>query len=534
MAAAKDDLLLRIRLESLNHSFQQMTALADAMTSTNGSIDRLRGLLSGDKPTNGTAAHKLTDDVPTDDNNTLRGPASEMTALNKQLRSVEDLLRSLLGLLKSNADVTPEDFVDQRLETTNVSAATKRLADLAKTIAAVKDEADELWEDMNDWRYLGQRGREHSTDKEFRTAAREVEKLLQDLKSGGQPDPAWESYQTLVATRTPPLFKGFVELASGLTMRGRRLDDRVCAMADDLVLDWAPYYDLSTALTIPAHNDQVWASRDDVQAARMVRLGVAGWTVWSLPLFAGTFWRMYADQEYAEEMADLAPDDESRQRLRTYVGDALAVKMMGPAYACSLILLRLDPAQTDQDGLAAGVDSVRAQVVLNTLKDEELAPWSDIRKLLDGAWTESFARIPAAEPHPDLKFFEPVLTLAQRFEKEFERRVGRMAHVNDRRWKATRELAGQALREQAAGQTKREYRENLTTLLQDLSVVDALNAAWRRRLLPASCDPPAPVPEDQAVEARRIATVLSDHVWPSLQRPSSGAGPIRAGGSRGR
>src|SRR6478609_7468357 len=489
MTQATTDLLLRIRLESLNHSFQRMGALADSMTTASGSIARLRELMldepngadddrtSGDNVGNG---HSTGDETGGESDGHVSeaaprsGADSEPIAINKELRAVEDLLRSLLVLVRRQQDVSPMDFVRQRLSNEAVGDAKKRLELLEQTITAMKEETDALWEEANDWNYLGKRGDELSGRLEFRSTAREVDRLLGSLRTGGsiEVESAWKKYQLLMSTRTPSLFKSFVELVSGLTLRGRRLDGRVCAMAEDLLSDWEPYMepymDLKRALAIPALDDEVHATQNDTDAAKMMRLGFTGWTVWSLPLFAGTFWRLFADHEYRNELTEATGDEQVRQRLRTYTGDALAVKMMGPAYACSLLLLSLDPAQSEQDGLTKGFDVVRAQSAMNALTREEMST-DAIHQLLEEAWTESVSRVPGVPAPADLAHLQVVNDLANQFEDDFADRVGRLALVDASRWNRTAGFAGHALSEPPDGISPREYRSMLAEQYKDYS-----------------------------------------------------------------
>jgi hypothetical protein len=504
-----DNLLLRIRLESLRNSFQQVGALREAMTLSNAGVERLWRLLSGED----------SDSEPDSE------PAG--VPLRSLLASVDGVLASLLSLLVENRSLRPLDFELQRLTADDVRNARDRLAELQKNIASAQDEADALREDMNDWIDLGIRGQEHATSdaSDFRQASQRVDGLLTSLEHGGDIGQTWESYRTLVATRTPPLFKSYVDIASGLTLRGLRLDGRVCAMADDLVVDWARYHDLSRkALTIPAFDDEE-------QPSHMVRFGFAAWTVWSLPLFAGTFWRMYADLFNSIALTSLATDEPSRRRVRTYLGDCLAVEMMGPAYACALILLRLDPAQTEDEAANLGFDSVRAQVVMDMMRPaatRERSKLQEIFDLLDDAWTDAQVLAGDADQRStDFDYAAPVVALAREVVSEFGPRIGALAGVGEDRWEASRALAGSALSPPTPDDGDKVDREKLSALLRNSSVVDVLNAAWRRRLLPATCLPPAPeLPGRQADEARRIAARVSSRVWPSLPRPTSGASPM--------
>jgi hypothetical protein len=445
-----------------------------------------------------------------------------LTSLHRLLTSLEERKRESLNL---------GDFRRQRVTAREITKASTRLMGIQGLVTAAQEEADALWEDVTDWAYLGSRGQEHATSDavDFRQMSRGVDRLLEGLGQADDVKDAWAAYQDLVATRTPPLFKSYVDIAAGLTLRGRRLDERVCAMADDLVVDWAPYHDLSAkALTIPAFDDAE-------QPSHMVRFGFAAWTVWSLPLFAGTFWRGYADIENGDDIGDLAKDEQSRRRVRTYLGDCLAVEMMGPAYACALILLRLDPSQTEDQAMAVGFDCVRAKVVLKMMeqaaKVRERSKLRAIFDLLDNAWREAQGLAgnleSAQDPEqcPDVQYAEPVVNLARHSIDLLGDRPGRLSRMTEARWDASATIAGRALSPPAPRDSERVDREKLTTLLKDSSVVDVLNAAWRRRLLPATCDPPAPeLPGVQADEARRIATRVSRSVWPCLPRPTSGAG----------
>lgn len=516
-----DNLLLRVRLESLRNSFAQVGALREAITSSGAAVERLRSLMAGE------AADEAPDAAPDD----VTVPSADLT-LDQRLVYVETPLRNLFRLLERRRPVDAANLRNYDLSADRVKEALDELRRVQDIITAVQDQAEALEVEVREWRLLGSRGQEHATggSSSFEAARREVDTALSTLDTGGQVEQAWSQYRQLLTERTPPLFKGYVDIASGLTLRGRRLEERVCAMADDLISDWAPYNDLSRkALTIPGLDD------DEEQTSHTVRLGFAGWTVWSLPLFAGTFWRIYTDAVLADRLTQIAPDDEeARHRLRTYVGDSLAVEMMGPAYACALILLRLDPAQSVGDGRATGYDTVRAHVVLETMRPAATAERSRLRDIFDllvDAWGE-------VEPHPggpadpqERELADRAIALARQeldtFNPDNVRSGTRQAPVDEARWGATRVLAGRALSRPPAGIADAQDREELRSMLVSTSVVDVLNAAWRRRLLPGTCDPPPPVPAQQSArradEAKRIAARVSNLVWPSLP-PITGRG----------
>jgi len=158
----------------------------------------------------------------------------------------------------------------------------------------------------------------------------------------------------------------------------------------------------------------------------------------------------------------------------------------------------------------------------------ERSKLQEIFDLLDDAWTDAQVLAGDADQRStDFDYAAPVVALAREVVSEFGPRIGALAGVGEDRWEASRALAGSALSPPTPDDGDKVDREKLSALLRNSSVVDVLNAAWRRRLLPATCLPPAPeLPGRQADEARRIAARVSSRVWPSLPRPTSGASPM--------
>jgi hypothetical protein len=158
---------------------------------------------------------------------------------------------------------------------------------------------------------------------------------------------AWSQYMDSLYKSSERLFEEYVDLVSGVAIRDAGLDRGISRLAEGLL---EPGERIGTfmwnTLTIPAREEAL-----AVTAARIVRLGFPEWTIWTLPLAAHELGTNYADSDKAvaqmigEHIASHAAKAEDKSELYVLVADAFATYFLGPAYACSAILMRLNPAE---------------------------------------------------------------------------------------------------------------------------------------------------------------------------------------------
>jgi hypothetical protein len=174
------------------------------------------------------------------------------------------------------------------------------------------------------------------------------------------------------------LFSEYVELLRGVALRSARFGDEdlsigdLFLIADGLPSVWGPIEGWRwQSLAVPSRLDQSSSTE-----AMVLRVGFPEWTIWALPLLQHEFGhivvkRMKLDPSGAESAV---------------LADALAVLVVGPAYACATLLLRLDPAAVDY----ASEVALRSATIINALravaKDAGLEPVTRLVQRLEDEW----------------------------------------------------------------------------------------------------------------------------------------------------
>jgi hypothetical protein len=288
---------------------------------------------------------------------------------------------------------------------------------------------------------------------------------------------AWDDYR-VVDKGCQEILKECLEILNGLAFREIALDDNICEVADELIESWSTNIGRWPSLTVPAYKETL--SRT---LARIVRIRFPEWTVWTLPLIAHEYGHIVvtdADldlgegrsriQVFAEEnsvrLKELDPcyrrtfadptatveqkraaeelaERHAAYRLQEYLADGFATYVMGPAFACAALLIRLDPAASARPSRSFDlieverahamlcmlhqfepfshnpsplaperIDLERAHVILCMLRkmDEDAGPFSSydwIIKILSDAWTRTLlsfkdAGKPFEPPAPEI------------------------------------------------------------------------------------------------------------------------------------
>ncbi len=207
---------------------------------------------------------------------------------------------------------------------------------------------------------------------------------------------AWEKYSGAVYHETNRVFCEYLDFLSGLALRDTGLDQGMCQISDRLLRDNGRLPDFAwDSLTIPAPREALQAT-----LAKIVRLGFPEWTIWALPLAVHELGHVVATTDkIAQFVTQRATDEEGQHRLQVCLADAFATHVMGPAYACAVILLRLDPCTA----FAPSDDRLtekRARVVLAMLKDmdgqgnpTDKGRFSAIHKRLESEWNDALRQV---------------------------------------------------------------------------------------------------------------------------------------------
>ena len=177
------------------------------------------------------------------------------------------------------------------------------------------------------------------------------------------------------------LFAEYVELLGGLALRDAGFDADLCHIADELVkvLETG-----SQLLTIPAGSE-----RQGESPAQLIRIGFPDWSIWALPLVAHEFGHIFLRAELGRDFDDDSVDAASR----LCMADAFATLTLGPAFAASAFLMRLEPSScTTTDPLVARrAAAIRASLAKLDALDPAVRPLAGLTRDLAQHWSDSVA-----------------------------------------------------------------------------------------------------------------------------------------------
>jgi hypothetical protein len=221
----------------------------------------------------------------------------------------------------------------------------------------------------------------------------------------------WDEYSKL-NSESRRLFRDFLELLGGLAVRGKLGDERLLRVADELIKECAELdmWGRDSSVAIPAIKEALARTPTGI-----VRLRFPEWTIWNLALIAHEYGHVVMEgmldavlHEATELRAgglpgtneNAKPDERrARRQLQVLVADVFAAYVLGPAYGCAAIVLKLDPsAEADWDSPA---DAERAHVILAILKKlegfERSPSYREVIGFLEDRWKQLVRRVePAA------------------------------------------------------------------------------------------------------------------------------------------
>lgn len=504
-----NDLFLRIRLEALERNVRQVRALVAVVRRNSRSVREL---------------HKL-----------LESPGAPAT-LN--LRRVQMAVDSIANLSRYDdiADMLRDYGVPAFLQN-----AQEGLKALEATLAAAKGRTEELLVNVKETDILLNREQVKSlfgvgTADRLLTSTLKLQKELRkgasDGAAGASPE-AWARYRELVGDQDQfSVFQEYVDIAAGLSLRGTGMDEHFCAMADWLSDHWNSVVSLPYWFAIPAR-------QDPKAKPSIIRLGFPEWTIWALPLFAHEFGRILVDEyaEFQELVDDLAGQISGEQRpqlnddalererqaraarIRTYLADAFATYVMGPAYACACLLLKLDPAEVGQPLQDQGWDRVRAEVVLATLDKSDPGVQSNLSGIiatLRDSWTAALEQLgPTESDDRETSLVGPVVNQAVAALELIEEQNETSIRFDDDAWAEAGRQAKTYFRDLVPGAEPPDADPGTSTEpptfeVDGVTLPELLNAAWRQRLK---------YPDPKVADA--IATRVRESIWPYLKPPSA-------------
>jgi hypothetical protein len=345
---------------------------------------------------------------------------------------------------------------------------------------------------------------------------------------------AWQLLSRLTPN-SQDIFCECLEVLGGLAIRlhlGNGTPDSgsdpiVWAMADELIANLAEQARLEPSLTVPASREAHTKT-----LARLIRLPFPEWNMWSVPLAAHEYGRVVVfelrqqpDQEDLPRLTTLnrllrtqtaslverdermqrvladpnAPEDE-KQRVRDVVeeqvddallvlaADGFATYAVGPAYACTMLLLRFNPAAA-YASTSGPPAALRAQLLLQMLRqmnDGVRVPGAtgmgDVITQLAQLWSDLLNE---AKPAGSLdaahtEVIEPLVSaLWEAFEEQFLPGAGYPINSSLEGWKVSRTWYESWLEFLAPGDDRPFQKPSVSA---SNKLRDVVNAAWLCRL----------------------------------------------------
>ena len=152
---------------------------------------------------------------------------------------------------------------------------------------------------------------------------------------------AWTRYAE-ISGQSELLFQEALELLGGLALRHVGLEAEIWQVADHIINECSKAALQNPALTVPTSQEV-----HSQTIGRIIRLRYPETTIWSVPFTAYEFGRVViakAMPRFGDDLKHhLAPEEHAL--LPVLIAEVFATFVMGPAYACAAIHLRLDPSK---------------------------------------------------------------------------------------------------------------------------------------------------------------------------------------------
>ncbi len=201
--------------------------------------------------------------------------------------------------------------------------------------------------------------------------ARQLDGLGAALEAGQPLDGCWAGYDAL-SLACEPLFDECLVIRQGAAARREGLDDGICNLADHLLAEICSDADISWRRFTVLATGESYTHVSDVIRVRFPQV-----SLWDLPVVAhelGHHASLRLEQPTIgrfvvpfEELERTWAGRMAPALLEEYFADAFASVTLGPAYACTCLLLRFDPADAGAVGGDHPADRDRAHVILAVL-----------------------------------------------------------------------------------------------------------------------------------------------------------------------
>ena len=318
-----DDLIMRIRLESLNKSFIKVKKPFKLIDERFDEIDDLLDVLKGGENSIYSSLETINDDVSFAHQKVLsmkkdieKGRPVDRRKVDESddyLKEASKYLERVFNLLSS---------AEEKVDLTHDRCIRIKKGDPLELMLSNK--SDEMM---------------------ARVSAIKNDFELSESKSNGDRVGnlfnIWKNLSRLTYKESPEIFSEYVDSLRGMALRSTGLDSEICKISDELIKKCkeAGNVGWQSSITIPDQKEAL-----NTTFARIIRMGFPEWSIWTLPLTAHEFGHVVAS-----EKTDKLPGNQfetmslPKEHLEEYIADAFATYAMGPAYAYAAILMRFDP-----------------------------------------------------------------------------------------------------------------------------------------------------------------------------------------------
>lgn len=210
---------------------------------------------------------------------------------------------------------------------------------------------------------------------ELKSSREKLDKLAETEEDDAKQElleEAWEGYAR-TCERSGKFFSECLEIVGGLVFRSLGMQDRIYILADELTRQCADdVLKSSVALTLPSLPETMVKT-----LARIIGLRFPDWTIWNLPMTAHELGHVLMQEdeflaEFVQGLVSTWDGGGSERQVDRYVhelvADAFGTYIMGPAYACSAVLLAFDPLAAHREEEGRPSDAKRAHVVFTMLR----------------------------------------------------------------------------------------------------------------------------------------------------------------------
>jgi hypothetical protein len=227
-----------------------------------------------------------------------------------------------------------------------------------------------------------------------------LDELRQGVENGEDLAECWDTFRIRRYSCTV-FFREYLALMEGALVRSAGLDDGLCDIADALLRYLSQRADIYWGRFTVLAEGEFYG-----HMAQVVRLRFPAESIWSLPVAAHEFGHFVGPEVKVQNIVGeikypfqkiLEQEKLKNQRSWHYThehfADLFATFALGPAYACTCILLRFDPGTAYEDTEKHPSGFERVVWILGALKrmDEEIGgeitrPYEAIVQFLENLW----------------------------------------------------------------------------------------------------------------------------------------------------